>query len=325
MQLPDTLQAAISAQTEKVEARHLAAAAARLTDCYKRAEFSSALRERSDLAAYLAVRFPATYAVNRKVFGYVRERMPEARFESLLDMGAGAGAVMWAAAEEFAFEEITCVERNSAFADLGRQMTTAADEGNVRAARWIIGDLSQIRELPGHDVVAISYVLGELPDAQLENTVRAAWLKARSLLVLIEPGTPEGFRRIHGARALLLEGSAHIVAPCPHQETCPMFATGDWCHFAARLERTAEHRRLKSGSLGYEDEKFSYLVASKDPVARLDSRVLRHPLVHPGHMRLTLCRPERAESKTVTKSQKVLWRYARNLEWGDAWQPPEAM
>jgi ribosomal protein RSM22 (predicted rRNA methylase) len=101
-----------------------------------------------------------------------------------------------------------------------------------------------------------------------------------------------------------------------------MFATGDWCHFAARVERTAEHRRLKSGALGYEDEKFSYIVAAKRPVALPDSRVLRHPLIHPGHMRLTLCRPQQPESKLVTKSHKTLWRYARKLDWGDPWHPP---
>src|SRR5206468_1807314 len=115
-------------------------------------------------------------------------------------------------------------------------------------------------------VTVASYVLGELSVGQVEQVIRAAWLKTNNLLVLIEPGTPEAFRGIHAARTLLLGSGAHLVAPCPHHETCPMFNIGDWCHFAARLERTAEHRRLKAGALGYEDEKFSYIVASKDPV-----------------------------------------------------------
>jgi ribosomal protein RSM22 (predicted rRNA methylase) len=37
-------------------------------------------------------------------------------------------------------------------------------------------------------------------------------------------------------------------------------------------------------------------------------------------MRLTLCRPT-TEQITVAKSQKSLWRYARQLAWGDAWEP----
>ena len=101
-----------------------------------------------------------------------------------------------------------------------------------------------------------------------------------------------------------------------------MFATGDWCHFAVRLARTAQHRRLKSASLGYEDEKFGYIAAARRPVDRPQSRVLRHPLIHPGHLRLQLCRPERPEQRTITKAHKRLWRYARQLGWGDAWEPP---
>jgi ribosomal protein RSM22 (predicted rRNA methylase) len=191
----------------------------------------------------------------------------------------------------------------------------------VRAARWLTGDIGELDALPAHDLVVLSYVLGEIPERDVERVVRVAWRKAGSLLLLVEPGTPESFRRVHAVRALLLAGGAHLVAPCPHEQGCPMLATGDWCHFAARLERTAAHRRLKSGSLGYEDEKFSYIAVAKQPVALPDSRVLRHPLVHPGHMRLTLCRPERPEQITVAKSQKSLWRYARKIAWGDAWEP----
>src|SRR5262249_58436406 len=154
------------------------------------------------------------------------------------------------------------------------------------------------------------------------DVVDGAWRKAGALVVIIEPGTPEGFRRLHRVRVQLLDRGAYIVAPCPHHDTCPMFATGDWCHFAARLARTAQHRRLKSAPLGYEDEKFSYIAAARQPVDRPSSRVLRHPLVHPGHLRLMLCRAERPEQRTITKSQKPLWRYARHLGWGDAWEPP---
>ena len=57
----------------------------------------------------------------------------------------------------------------------------------------------------------------------------------------------------------------------------------DWCHFAQRLERTSLHRHLKSGELGYEDAKFSYMVAAKEEVARVKARIIRHPLIGKGH------------------------------------------
>jgi ribosomal protein RSM22 (predicted rRNA methylase) len=98
-----------------------------------------------------------------------------------------------------------------------------------------------------------------------------------------------------------------------------MAAVGDWCHFAARVDRTAEHRRLKDGELGYEDEKFSYLAFSKTPAAHAEARIVRHPQVHGGHIRLTLCTPEGLQSPTVTRSKKEAFRAARKAKWGDGW------
>jgi ribosomal protein RSM22 (predicted rRNA methylase) len=320
--LPPELEQAIARELASIEPRALASAARRLTERYQRGEFAAALREPADRAAYLAVRFPATFAASRNVFGHVRERLSQARFTSLLDLGAGAGAASWAAAAVLGVESITCVEHNLPFAELGQRL--AASSGNAPLARthWLSRDLSRVHDLPAHDVVVLSYVLGEIGEPDIEQVIDAAWQRAGALMVVVEPGTPGGFRRLHGVRAQLLAAGAHIVAPCPHRDACPMFVTGDWCHFAARLARTAQHRRLKSASLGYEDEKFSYIAAAKRPADAPQSRVLRHPLIHPGHLRLQLCRAERPEQMTVTKSNKPLWRYARQLGWGDAWVPP---
>lgn len=323
MQLPPELRDAIADETARIDSRDLAAAAERLTEHYKRGKFATALTTPADRAGYVAVRMPATFAAARRVFTAIRERLPETQFSSLLDLGAGPGTVMWAAAQSITIANVTCLERNHPVAEIGQRLASHSSVPAVTSARWLVGDISQLREMPVYDVVVASYVLGELSPGQVDQIVRAAWLKTNNMIVVIEPGTPEGFRRIHRARALLLESGAHLVAPCPHHETCPMLNTDDWCHFAVRLERTAEHRRLKSGALGYEDEKFSYIVASKHPVRLPDSRVLRHPLIHPGHMRVTLCRPKVPQSATVTKSHKGLWRYARKLEWGDEWQPPD--
>ena len=41
----------------------------------------------------------------------------------------------------------------------------------------------------------------------------------------------------------------------------------NWCHFAVRLARTSLHRDVKGARLGYEDEKYSFLVVSPDPSA----------------------------------------------------------
>ena len=47
------------------------------------------------------------------------------------------------------------------------------------------------------------------------------WQRRGQALVLIEPGTPQGFARIRAARAALIEAGAHIAAPCTHDNACP--------------------------------------------------------------------------------------------------------
>jgi len=75
--------------------------------------------------------------------------------------------------------------------------------------------------------------------------------------------------------------------------------------FPVRVERTSLHRRLKGGVLGYEDEKFSYLIATRPQASRPPpARIVRHPQKHSGHIRLTLCTAQGIEQRTITKSQK---------------------
>src|SRR5258708_21955953 len=99
----------------------------------------------------------------------------------------------------------------------------------------------------------VAYSLGESDDASL---LRAAWYASRKALIVIEPGTVAGFECVRKVRDQLIALGAHIAAPCPHANPCPMTGN-DWCHFAARVERSSMHRRLKGGDLGHEDEKFS--------------------------------------------------------------------
>ena len=90
--------------------------------------------------------------------------------------------------------------------------------------------------------------------------------------MIVEPGTPAGYERILAARARLIELGRVIVAPCPHQAACPMPPGKDWCHFGARVNRSALHRRVKDADLSYEDEKFSYVVAVRPEIVASGAR-----------------------------------------------------
>ena len=99
-----------------------------------------------------------------------------------------------------------------------------------------------------------------------------------------------------------------------------MAAAGDWCHFSQRVERTSQHRQLKGGALGYEDEKFSYLIAAKNAAPSTGARIVRHPGKHSGHVKLALCTAQgQIENRTITRSSKEAYKRARKAEWGDLW------
>ena len=93
-----------------------------------------------------------------------------------------------------------------------------------------------------------------------------------------------------------------------------LYIPGQWCHFAARVERTSIHRRIKRASLGHEDEKFSYVIFSRNPASRADSGVIRHPLKHTGHVNPQLCVQAGLKVETVSHKQKDLYRAARDAE-----------
>lgn len=313
------LRQAIAALSARVPPREAAAAAAEMSQAYRKAEFAAPpLRSIAHRVAYLQVRMPATHAALRHVFGEVAQRMPGWTPTSMLDVGAGPGTTAWAALEQFpGLERITLLERDPHMVEIGRELAGHAAHPALRSAQWRVGDASA-GDLAESDLVVASYALGELTDAARAWLLRRMWGAAR-VLVMVEPGTRRGFGHVLAARQELIASGARIAAPCPHALACPMVAAGDWCHFSARVERSAEHRRMKGAELGYEDEKFAYIVAAKESVAAAGARVVRHPLHHGGHTQMVLCTPAGLDQRTVTRSQKEAYRRARKVRWGDEW------
>jgi ribosomal protein RSM22 (predicted rRNA methylase) len=351
MHLPETFAAAIEAAVSRIPGRELTRAAETLSERYREpgsaasaagasaaGAAAAALTTNAGLdrpltdaerAAYLIVRAPATFAAVTSALAELRARRPDLRVRRVLDLGAGPGIASWAALNVFdEIAELRLVERDRGFAALGREILDAAAPG-VRSVAWKQADLREwVRgdAAPGpetYDLVLISYALGELlPDIRA-RVLDAAWqaTSAEGALAIVEPGTPRHFQVVIDARQRLLAHGAAIAAPCPHAAECPMAAANDWCHFSARVQRTREHRRLKGGSLSYEDEKFSYLIATRSPSpSPASSRIVRHPYVEKGRITLTLCTAEAALVTTpVGRNDREAFRRARKAKWGEVY------
>jgi ribosomal protein RSM22 (predicted rRNA methylase) len=183
-----------------------------------------------------------------------------------------------------------------------------------------LGEFPSIR-LAGRqfDLVVVSYALTELPDGQLLKAAATLWESCLGALVIVDPGRPCDYQRLMAVRAALIEAGGSVVAPCPHGLTCPL-PDADWCHFSVRLPRRRLHRQAKGASLGYEDEKFSYLVVVRPGLERwpVDARVIKPPVLNKFEIALPLCTPNGLEEKRVARRQPDAFKAVRKLEWGDA-------
>ena len=318
MQLPAQLRHAIEDETAQCNQKTLSQAASELSDSYRtrRSPFISTDAHR---LAYVATRLPATFAATHAVFSEIRRLLPDQSIKTLLDLGAGPGTASWSATTVFAeLEHITLIEQDNGLISTGKSLAQSGNNDRVANATWTRADLRDTPPFLPHDLVVSSYALGELDLNTSREILQKAWSSTQTALAIIEPGTVVGFERVRQLRDELIALGGHIIAPCPHHETCPI-AANDWCHFSQRVDRSSQHRRMKSGTLSYEDEKFAYIVATKHPAPPTQARVLRHPTRHSGHTHLSLCTTDGIVETTITRSDKKNWKRVRKINWGDAW------
>ncbi|KZB87163.1 small ribosomal subunit Rsm22 family protein [Amycolatopsis regifaucium] len=324
--LPPDLRSALDEELGKYPQTRLTQSVERLSSRYRENSPATApiLSSEVDIAAYAGYRMPATYAAIHAVLAEAAFRAPGFAPRTQIDVGGGTGAAIWAAADVWpSLEDSTVVEQVPGAIALGRRLAGNAAVKAVRGSTWQRGLIDPDAPAPDADLVTLSYVLGELPGPRRADVV--GWLAAKAgMLVLIEPGTPAGYERIVEARDRLVELGLFLVAPCPHEGACPIPRGKDWCHFSARLPRTGLHRQLKAGTLGFEDEKFSYVVASRTAPERAAGRILRHPVKRKGMVSLSLCAEAGLTETIVTKRHGADYRAARDAEWGGAWPPTQS-
>ncbi|MFE2062262.1 small ribosomal subunit Rsm22 family protein [Streptomyces sp. NPDC059467] len=319
----DQLRATLSALLDGLPPRQAAGAVDRLIANYRGATPTDApiLRDRADVVAYAAYRMPATFEAVRAALAAFADAMPEGWAPgSHVDVGGGTGAATWAVTDTWGgVRPVTVLDWAEPALALGREI--AAANPALREAVWRRSRIGAALTIESTELVTVSYVLNELDEADRATLVDTAAAAAQAV-VIVEAGTPAGYARIIEARDRLIAAGLHVAAPCPHSAACPITPGTDWCHFSARVSRSSLHRQVKGGSLPYEDEKFSYVAATRLPVAPAPARVVRRPQIRKGQVLLNLCEAgEQLRRTTVTKRHGDLYKAARDADWGDAWPP----
>lgn len=318
--LPEPLSHAIEAEIASISAPALRAAAAALSGAYREKTALDKALSPADRAAYLAVRFPSTFAVAKAVWREFCRVSPAGAVRSVLDVGAGPGTAALASLDVFdSGTRYTYLERDRGWLGPARRLAAACGvTPDIRHAALTPGT-----KLDRYDVVVACYALNELPPADRAAVTNTLWHAAENALIVIEPGTPKGFDVVRGAREALRAQAAHAAAPCTHDAVCPMSAA-DWCHRPQRVARSAAHRGAKQAQLGFEDEKFSFVVLTRESPRRIGAaRIVRKPMRNAGHVHLDLCTSTGLSRVTVARSDGASYRDARDAAWGGIWPPYE--
>jgi ribosomal protein RSM22 (predicted rRNA methylase) len=302
--------------------------------------------------AYLHCRMPYTYQVSKRICYELAKRLPDFKPDSVLDYGAGLGSSIWAAHDVFTdTKKFAAVEPNRDMRKLGKFLTTVAKLNSeilwVESLTMIPGTGSERGKF---DLIFISHVLQELPTSKIRLMLLETLfnrLKDNGVIVVLEPGSPKGFRFIHDLREWVISKpreDASIIAPCPHHFQCPLAArSNDWCHFSQLsykwnkniLPRSTKEKQIYN-------EKFCYLVIRKgktpnaiytnEEETKNDQeksffweRILRPIIKKHRHSIIDMCTTlGKFERRIISKSHGTLGGYktSKKINWGDLWYVP---
>lgn len=175
------------------------------------------------------------------------------------------------------------------------------------------------------EVLLISHVLTEQPEPF------ALPCKAK-VVIIVEPGTHEGSRRLIALRERL-RGEFNVVAPCTHQTTCGMLAPGNerhWCHHFAppptEVFMDGDWARFaKVAGIDLRSLPVSYLVLDRRPASPYGMRMIGRPRIYKAHALLMGCdeagvreievrkRDEPEEFRRLKKGTWEAWREKTTL------------
>lgn len=266
---------------------------------------TATITHKEDALAYALTRMPATTQV---LIRCLQEIPDFTTLSSILDIGAGTGSLLWALSQlpqSSLLTKLTLVERNPVMLGLAQDLSNSLSLKSNPTFKH--GSLETLNPIPTADLITLNYVCNEVPLSQLEKALPKLWESTHKHLLFIDPGTPENFKKMLRVRALLQDLGAHISAPCGHQAACPLAESETWCHFGVRLSRSKTQKYLKNGEAPFENEKYVYLLVSKEPKESPYNRILSKQQKGKRGLALDLCTHSGRQTHLVPKNTKLSW------------------
>ena len=323
MELPSRLRQAVDSALEGVSLAEITSAADALSQRYRAEVRDGRLHlsdERSALA-YLATRMPATYAATRASLAAVAGALPGFSPVAMLDVGAGPARRSGRLRRSgLPFPMLLMLEASPAMRAWGEQALGFVRPANDRVARC------RHQATVSPSAARANWSRWLMFSTNWRRRSATFWstgygTQTSGVLVVVEPGTSNGWRRILAVRDQLNAAGAHIVGALPARRSLPAGVSRLVSLCSPRVARSRIHRLAKDAEVPWEDEKFSYLAASRLPAATYGSRVIAPAERASGRVRLKLCQPDgSAVHRLVTRREGDAFREARRSDWGDVFE-----
>ncbi|MBP9719087.1 MAG: hypothetical protein KBD46_01340 [Candidatus Levybacteria bacterium] len=286
------------------------------------------IEDQVDALAYLALRTPATYAQIFGSFSHITDTLMDFKPKTMLDIGSGPGTGVWAAKQIWdSLEEATCLDRERSFLTLGREISNAASlsvklslqQGN--AAYIIENDTTK------YDIVLLANMLGELDTAQRDHLIGSAYNHCKGIMVIVEPGTPEGSAIVYKAAKSL----SHEQILAPYSNNTLIEDTNHWLHFPQRFIRPEFQRRvrqhMRDSSLmasDWEEAKYAYVAIGNNMISTKPwGRCVGAPTLYKGYLQIPIMTTDGMEVVKVMKRHKQQYLFAKKLKWGESIEKKE--
>lgn len=315
MDIPQELKIAIENQLVGIKSNQIIENSQKISSRYRNniGDGKIFVNKQEEALSYAISRMPSTYCAIYSALDHTLENYNE-KINTCYDIGAGTGAATWAVNQFMHLEKCTCFEREQVMINMGKKLMKNTFLERVEWDKFDI--LEDDFEDRTADLVITSYMINELPEENKNKIIKKLWNITNKILLIVEPGTPAGFKNIVNAREMLLKEGANIIAPCSHQNECKI-KEDDWCSFYVRVNRSGIQRLAKKGELGYEDEKFSYIAFSKTAIDNQKTRILRHPQIYQGYVKIKVCTNHGIEEKIYSKKDGEIYKKIKKLNAGD--------
>lgn len=283
----------------------------------------------ADCLAYLAMRFPATYAQIFAALSQIQERVPDWQPKTVLELGCGPGTGIWAAKSIWpSLTHATGVDQEKLFLTLAEELHFDAKMGldtvwvKTSLAKW-----TAIEDAKTYDLIIIANVLNELPSEDQEALLKKVTQRSSGIVVVLEPGTAVGYRIIQRVAKSASETHKLIA---PYIDSAFVESNDYWIHFSQRFQRPEFQRLIRQSmresslmASDWEEATYSYVAWGDIPVTKPPwGQCIGKVMKYKGYLIIPLLTKEAVIQARVLKRHKQDYTIAKNIRWGELLESP---